>query len=80
MAYKKNFNLNPADIDVIETCLRNELHIRTEEYHKSADLDDAEEADSSRKRISEISDLLGKIHNQKIWFDGDPGKPHVPKG
>jgi hypothetical protein len=82
MAYKKQFDLNPSDIDLIETCLRKELHVRSEicqcpepEKHEHAD-----EADSAKQRISEITELLGKIHNQKIWYDGDPAKPWMPKG
>ena len=80
MTYKKRFNLNPSDIDVIETCLRKELHICSEKYQESVNQENAEERESSKQDISEITELLGKIHNQKIWFDGDPAKPWVPKG
>jgi DNA-binding protein H-NS len=82
MTYKKMFNLNPSDIDLIETCLRHELHIRSEkcQCEELVKQENAEEMDSSKQRISEITELLGKIHNQKIWYDGDPAKPWVPKG
>ncbi len=88
MTFKKAFNLNPSDIDVIETCLRKELSIRSDTYQGSAQgsaqgsmtQENAEEMESFKQDISEITELLGKIHNQKIWFDGDPAKPWVPKG
>ncbi len=80
MTYKKTFNLNPSDIDVIELCLRKELSIRSNNYWESAERENAEEMESFKQDISEITELLGKIHNQKIWFDGDPAKPWVPRG
>lgn len=80
MTYKKTFNLNRSDIDVIETCLRKELHIRSEKYQGSVNQKNTEEMESFKQGISEITELLGKIHNQKIWFDGDPAMPWVPKG
>ncbi len=80
MTYKKTFNLNPSDIDVIELCLRNELSIRSNNYRESAEQENAEEMESFKQNISKITELLGKIHNQKIRFDGDPAKPWVPKG
>lgn len=84
MTYKKQFDLNPSDIDLIETCLRKELHVRSEkcqcQCHGSETHEHAEEIDSSKQSVSEITELLGKIHNQKIWYDGDPDKPWMPKG
>ncbi len=80
MTYKKLFNLNRLDIDVIETCLRKELRIRSEKYQTSANRESDGEMDGSRQDVSEITELLGKIHNQKIWYNGDPAKPWVPKG
>jgi hypothetical protein len=80
MTYKKTFNLKPSDIDVIEICLRKELSIRSNNYQESVKRENAEEMESFKQNISEITKLLGKIHGQKIWFDGDPAKPWVPKG
>ena len=80
MSYKKQFDLNVSDIDLIETCLRKELHIRSEHYQEQVKQDNAEEMESAKQGVSEITELLGKIHNQKIWYDGDPAKPWVPKG
>ncbi len=80
MTYKKQFDLNPSDIDVIETCLRKELQRRSEKFQESAEQENAEKMGKSKQGISKITELLGKIHNQKIWFDGDPAKPWMPKG
>ncbi|MCP4315896.1 MAG: hypothetical protein GY789_07710 [Hyphomicrobiales bacterium] len=80
MTYKKTFDLNLLDIDIIETCLRNELHIRAQKYQGSAKENNPKETESLKQGISKITELLGKIHDQKIWYDGDPSKPSVPKG
>lgn len=87
MTYKKQFKLNPSDIDLIEICLRKELHHRSEncqceccQCRRSIKQENADETDDSKQTVSEITELLGKIHNQKIWYDGDPDKPWMPKG
>ena len=80
MSYKKQFDLNVSDIDLIETCLRKELHIRSENYQEQVKQENAEEMESAKQGVSKITELLGKIHNQKIWYEGDPAKPWVPKG
>lgn len=78
--YNKQFDLNVSDIDVIETCLRKELHVHSNKYLESVKQKNLETMDSSNQRISVITELLGKIHNQKIWFTCDPAKPWVPRG
>jgi len=80
VSYNKKISLNPTDVDVIESCLRKELHARSKEYQESVAQRDAEGMSSFKQSISEITNLIGKIHNQKIWYGGDPGKPWVPKG
>ena len=80
MTYNKTFDLNLSDIDVLETCLRKELAIRSEKYQESVEREDTEETESYKQGISAITELLGKIHNQKLWYEGDPDKPWVPKG
>ena len=69
MTYNKTFNLNPSDIDVIEICLRKELFIRLDKYQGSVKRVNAKEMEGFKQDFSEITELLGKIHNQKIWFD-----------
>lgn len=80
MTYNKRFNLNLSDIDVIEACLNMELHTRSVKYQESVKQENAEEMDSYKHAISEITELLGKLHNQKMWFPNDPAKPWVPRG
>ncbi len=77
MKYNRTFNLNPSDIDVIETCLRKELFNRSTNFQGAAQRKDAEKTEKFKHDISEITELLGKIHSQKIWFNDDPA---VPKG
>ncbi|MCP5083458.1 MAG: hypothetical protein GY948_17370 [Alphaproteobacteria bacterium] len=75
-----HFDLDSSDVEVIEACLRKELHCRAEEYQESVNEDHAEGPDSSKHGMSEITEILGKIHNQKIWGNGETCKPSVPQG
>ncbi len=63
MTYKKTFNLNPSDIDVIEICLRKELFIRLDKYQGSVKRKNAKEMGGFKQDFSEITELLGKIHS-----------------
>ena len=80
MKYNRKFELTPADIDLIETCLSRELHRRSERYQDSADQQDQADDVDRRAGIDEITELLGKLHQQKVWFGGDPEKDFVPLG
>ncbi len=80
MSYKKQFDLNLSDIDIIETCLRRELHHRSGKFQQLAGEEHADQADSAKHEVAEIREVLGKLHNQKIWFAGDRSKPWMPKG
>ena len=80
MKYKRRFRLNPNDIDVIETCLREELHQRSQVILELEKQEDSEAMEVARTGVAEISELLGKIHNQKIWFGRDPKNRAVPLG
>ena len=52
-AYNTKFDLTVADIDLIETALRAQSAL-----HQTPD------ADTSR----DVQDLLGRLHNQKIFY------------
>ena len=80
MTYNKTFDLNLSDIDIIEICLRKELAHLSSQYLESVEHGNAEETEACKEQISEITKLLGKIHNQKYWYTGDPAKRWVPKG
>ncbi len=75
-----HFNLDSSDIDVIETCLRNELHVRAEKYQELLRQENDEEMARSKQDVSEITGLLGKIHTQKLWWNAAPAPSCVPKG
>ena len=80
MNYNREFELNPEDIDVIEACLSKELHHRSEAYLKLEAEENHEAMEEAKVGISEITELLGKLHNQKVWFGRAPDNRAVPMG
>ena len=70
--FRTHFELDIQDIDFIEVSLtRRVMNARqsdSEEGTSSADL---------MQEIQQIRGLLGKIHEQKIWFDP---KVYQPRG
>ncbi len=80
MRYKRRFRLNPSDIDVIESCLSKELANRSQAFLDSAKQEDPQAMNEASSGIAEITELLGKIHNQKSWFGRDPKNRAVPMG
>lgn len=58
MKYRNSFNFDTRDIDLIEQALRQ--HMTT--------LTPAGDADVTPARSRELQNLLGKIHNQKIFY------------
>lgn len=62
--YNKNFKLSIEDIDIIENALKNKMELLSKQK--------LVENDSSVKevenKIKDIHDLLGRTHNQKIWY------------
>ena len=80
MKYNREFDLNPADIEVIEACLSKELHHRSEAFLESEKQEDAQAMAEAKSGSAEITELLGKIHNPKVWFGRDPQHPEVPLG
>jgi hypothetical protein len=60
--YQDNFSLDIDDIDRIERALRHEIRrhsVQGEERHASL---------SERSEIQALNRLLGKIHNQKVFY------------
>jgi len=60
--YQEHFRLSPADIDIIEEALRVEISIRTRIDRHHADFEPA------RRRARALNEVLGKLHNQKVFF------------
>ena len=71
--YNKDFQLNPNDLDIIENALRkeiNRLNVSRQTAIESTiqppeNIASVREADGQIKIITE---LLGRLHNQKIWY------------
>lgn len=69
-AYNMNFELSVEDMELIETALRNskkELSsqlIETDQRHDEI-VSEVTEADGA---VRQIHDLLGRLHNQKVFY------------
>ena len=71
--YNKRFNLTPNDIKIIEDCLSRKITILLERRQTAIEstIQPPENIQSVKEydaEIKEIRDLLGRIHNQKIWY------------
>lgn len=62
MAYKDNFDLNTEDIELIETTIRNEIRKLTEVEQPTENIVELDDT------VKKLNMLLGKLHNQKIWY------------
>lgn len=65
------FELNLDDIELIEMCLSE--HLRTLSERRWTQPNEHAKIDAESKSVQE---LLGKIHNQKIWYRPER-KPYV---
>ena len=71
--YNKKFELNPDDVELIEHCLRSEqsriaLSRQTTIDSTIMPPDQIQSVKEYDSNIKVISDLLGKLHAQKIWY------------
>ena len=76
MGYKKHFELNVQDIELIEDSLGSELKSLTRQSIDEPVLSKARLS----PRVDEIRSLLGKLHNQKIWYGGSGDTARIPRG
>ena len=60
--YQKHFKLNPDDLDLIEQSLRVQVALDMRETTQEKIFA------TTPQRVKEIQELLGKIHNQKIFY------------
>ena len=73
--YKKNFELSIKDVDLIERSMRSQIsHLSDTETSIQT-----HESKENHKKIVELMDVLGRLHNQKIWY-GQIHKTGVPLG
>jgi hypothetical protein len=70
--YRKTFDLSINDIDLIEEALRRHLSTSTKKTLSSID-------ESANRKLMEVQSLLGKIHQQKIFYS-QVNAPHSPGG
>lgn len=76
MSYNKKFDLDIDDIEIIENALFHKLNRLSEQRLTSiqstiipeTELESVKEID---KEMKKIHNLLGKLHNQKIWYRPD---------
>ena len=71
--YQENFTLDPNDIELIEHALREKI---ARHAVKDGTFDTTPE---SRAQVRQIDNVLGKIHNQKIFY-AQVRAPGVPAG
>ena len=71
--YQENFTLDPNDIELIEHALREKI---ARHAVKDGTFDTIPE---SRAQVRQIDNVLGKIHNQKIFY-AQVRAPGVPAG
>ena len=65
--YKESFQLNTTDIDLIERALRREISALAGLVHMDGE-DASAEYLQHKSMIRKLQHVLGKIHNQKIWY------------
>jgi hypothetical protein len=78
-SFKNTFQLSVQDIELIEKALRNEISHLTGQIHLPDE--PAPQATGMMKACDEnirmIHQVLGKLHNQKIWY-GQVNSTGVP--
>jgi hypothetical protein len=73
--YNDTFKLNLKDIELIEQALHRQIHSLAK-----ASLDTGKEnTTEADDKIREYHQVLGKLHNQKIWY-GQTHETGVPLG
>ena len=58
------FTLNVRDVDLIEESVRAQIHTLSQENLSGS----PEVARANKGRIMELEQLLGTLHNQKVWY------------
>ena len=61
--YNSNFELTVEDMDLIETSLRQTKAELAAQFNKVGD-----SAADSDEAVRQIDDLLGRLHNQKVFY------------
>lgn len=69
-AYNMNFELSVEDMDLIETALRNSKKELASQMIETSPCQDARATDEMEAdgAVRQIHDLLGRLHNQKVFY------------
>ena len=66
------FNLDIRDVELIENALNSIITKQASKIINSADNRNAKQKQDcpveAKSQIAELRDLLGRLHNQKIWY------------
>ncbi len=73
--YNKQFELTIKDVDLIERAVRHQISCLA---HSEASVQ-TEESIANHNKIIELMDVMGTLHNQKIWY-GQVHRTGVPLG
>lgn len=73
--YNQMFKLTLKDVDLIEHSLRGQIALLA----RTESLPQDEEASANHRKIIELMQVLGDLHNQKIWY-GQVHHTGVPLG
>ena len=68
--FNKKFELSVEDIELIETALRAKKHDLSEQAHDTHcdEQDKVLVCNETAQKVRTIHDLLGRIHNQKVFY------------
>ena len=68
--YNPNFELTIDDIDLIESALRQTKEAYSQQHIELSEEDGAPSVEAIQldETMKQIQDLLGRIHNQKVFF------------
>ncbi len=78
MSCKKLLGLRLPDVEITETFLRKGFHSGSSKYRRFMEQDHLEEVYNFKDGVLEIRELLGRIHDQKIWYAGNCTRPWMP--
>ena len=78
MPYKNTFELNIKDLELIEEALRNEISALSQRASTGEETEPTC-AQQLEGKIKQLHEVLGKMHNQKIWY-GQVHHTGVPIG
>lgn len=78
--YRTQFDIDREELEIIETALRDHarnLYLKSLDDPANPTSTGASANESVNSRMNEINSVLGKLHNQKIWYNP---KEFVPGG